>query len=589
MPKKITCLKCGMPVPEMFEQAELCEQHYREYLYERWHPKNGVDGIINFAFECFPDIFEKESGVAYFHREMLEMILDGLNNKRYTDENLYMIKAYRSSSKSTWMNIGICSYAIAYNLKKFIVLMNESQTKAINTSMYRLKEALSSEWFQFVFGDMSLKEATGKTREKVWNRALFVCNNQVNTMVAGIGLNQSMRSKVSRTVRPDLLLADDMESEINTVTPEIRQKNRNIFFNQDLPAMDIRGMVVVMQTPVHPDGLYYEISQHPKFKCVEAPLYRADKDGVFLRDENNNMIPQWPERHPLEWCKAKEDFYRSSKDGIRGFNQEFLLLLVTDETRRIQEDSIQYCKIETKRDSGVNWSRFLEVNGDRVDDPEPRMVTRMMAVDPATSLRGEACNTAGIVTDVHYNHKKVVIDYFSGKYTGRDILKKAGDQSSPYKIEFDLRNVERRGIIGETFRMANKWMIDVLIIENVGAYEQLVQEIEEVYRNWYTTQTNHRFKIIRYNPVGKEAKMDRIYTAIIPDFDMRRFYLSAPMQDLKDELTNFGAWKTVDLVDALHMTIAFAEVPQHKTLFDQKKGKMIRRKKVKTLEEIFYA
>ena len=572
-----------------------CVDHYRQSLKDKWDPSNGVDGIINFAFDCFPDLFERKYGLAGYHRKMLELILEGLNSGGYTNQNLFLIKAYRGSSKSTWMNVAIPAYCIAYNLKRFIVILNDSQAKAINVSMYRLREALSSDLFEFVFGNMSFKAPDSKT-EKVWNRALFVCNNKVNTMVAGIGLSQSMRSKVSKTIRPDLLICDDMESEENTSTEDIRIKNSKRFWERNIPAMDIHGMIVVIQTPVHPDSLYYELVNSGRFKLVDGWVYKQDEEGNFLRDESGSFIPQWPSRHPIEWIRDQEDLYRSNpKLGISSFNQEYLGLLVTDETRQIKEEWLRYCQIVSTHYSGANWVSFASIDGlhRRAEDDEERyLVTRILAVDPATSEGAKACNTAGVVVDYHYDGRVVVVDYFFGKYATTDALKEWSGEMDNFEVCMDTSKIMTRGIVGETFRMANKWLVDKIVVEDVGAFAHVVNIMETTYRNWYSFRFNHFIRWDRYNPAeGKytKAKDDRILSAIMPATSSRRLFLNGKMVELKDEIVNLGAWKSKDIVDALHINILASETPQKKTLLDNKVKKKRKQKAPQTLEEVFYA
>lgn len=75
----------------------------------------------------------------------------------------------------------------------------------------------------------------------------------------------------------------------------------------------------------------------------------------------------------------------------------------------------------------------------------------------------------------------------------------------------------------------------------------------------------------------------------MPATSSRRLFLNGKMVELKDEIVNLGAWKSKDIVDALHINILASETPQKKTLLDNKVKKKKKQKAPQTLEEVFYA
>ena len=56
----------------------LCRDHYRQKWIDRWHPKNGADGLKNFLFDCYPDIYEPKFGYPEHMNRIVTELFNGL-------------------------------------------------------------------------------------------------------------------------------------------------------------------------------------------------------------------------------------------------------------------------------------------------------------------------------------------------------------------------------------------------------------------------------------------------------------------------------------------------------------------------------
>ena len=563
-------------------------------------------GLMQFGFDCFPQALDRARGHAEGLPEILEKIVHVITSKNGLMSSQMMAGCFRGYAKSTWLGNIVPLWCIGYALKRFIVLMNDNLSKAMNVSMYRLKLNMSSQNYKFVFGDMNPEENV-EFDGKQWNKQIIVCNNRdfngeaTRTMVMACGINQSIRSMVGGNSRPDLLICDDIESEKNTRTETIRDYNYDVFFNQDIPAMDMQnGAVCSMATPVHGGGLYFKLKDNKNIHVIEKPLYKKDADGYFVKDNDGNYIPEWPAFYPISRCREIEEYYRSNNSkGVVGFNQEFLLILTSDETRVIPSTLIQYADYELQRMYNRNWIKFKSINGNRylqTEDAEWQPIHIAICGDPATTLQGKSCNTAVCVLGTLHDGRKIVMDYSAGKYNDEDILYPQYSLPSPYAIETNLSRIQTKGIIGEMFRLALLYRPDVMGVESVNAFVYIPRKMNEIYERWFT-MTNHdvRFSIEEIIPPGDRDKDDRILSWIRPEYSRMRMYHHGevkmersasgvdrevfPMRQLYDELTNFGSWVSKDIVDAMAMCVEKSRPPQKISLLEYKKKLIMKERK----------
>lgn len=582
----MACQYCSKPDVA----SGLCEDHYRIALYRKWSPDRGWQGLYDFGFDCFPQALMRERG----HPDGLPFILENITSRILSRNgvlfNMMTAGCFRGYSKSTWLGNIVPLWCIGYGLKKFIVLMNDSMQKALSVSMHRLKLNMMSEYYTFVFGNMNPKAYRGADMPITkWNDSLILCNNRdlegrlYGTMVMGVGLNQSIRSMVGGNYRPDLLIMDDVESEKNTKSELVRDGNYDIFWNQDIPAMDSEnGAICGMATPVHIDGMYFKIRKSSTFFFIEKPVYKKDEDGYFLRDENGDYVPEWPAFWPLSKCLATEQFYRDSPRGVRGFNQEYLLTLESDETRHVASSLIQYAKLDIKFHQGQNWCKIVEINGspNTSDDSlyyQPMHV--VCAVDPAAVIKGKGCYSAILYLGTISDGRMFVLGYEFGKFNDVDILYD-NKASEAYYIEQNVSNIKTPGTLGVMFRGFNTYHPDVVAVETVNAYVFLYRRMVETMNHWYYPRhREHHCQIISYLPPQVD-KDDRIISIMKSVYGSGKIFHSGrieytytasgqsrtviPMDELYHQVVNYGSWPSKDLADALSIAITHSKRPNQR-------------------------
>ena len=568
---------------ELAVKDGLCLEHFRKFWIDRWHPQNGSDGLKNFLFDCYPDIFDPKFGYPPHMQEIVKTLFNGItSNKNVLENNLAALFLAREFGKSS--NIaGVAAYGIGFKLFEFLCYRGLSMKKAQSDFMERLKNMISKKnypLYTLVFGEMLVKRRTATEKN---TETEFITTNGIKGIC--LGAEQESQGALGLKRRPQLFIWDDLESIENTKTEESRAHLYRKMFSEDIPACDSqKSFGIYLGTPKHREGLLKSIRQHPSFSKVDYWLYKTNPDGSYQYDEKGLKIPTWPEKFPLSKCQNIYNLYASNPQlgGLALYYREYEGKLDFDEDRSIKDEWIQYCECDIKYQYGTNWVKIHTINGVPVSRDWENCIIGL-SVDPATSQKMKSCDTGGVIMITTSSGMRIVYKLFYGKYQNRDVMR-PDVRMGYYEIEYqNLERIQEKGIIGETFRHIIKFKPDYVVIEGVGNYDNIRKEVIGIYSNWYIKNPkfmNHRFQIHKYLPVGNdEGKVDRILNYVKPECEAGNLYLNGkireitsddgvalgklyPMQELKDQLLNITTITNKDLADALHFNIIYSKIPR---------------------------
>ena len=215
-----------------------------------------------------------------FHAEIIE---DWHSPARFVLE-----MAFRGGGKSTLSEEALCLAAALRSFKNCVIL-GENETRAVDRLRAVKHEFESNPFLQDLFGDL-----VGPT----WAETRIVLANGVCIQAYGTG--QSLRGVKHLDARPDLILADDIETEETVNTPGARDKMLKWWSAVVIPAMDPKGRVRFNATPLDEEALAVTLSNQPDVVFNKYPIkFRSEQDG--------HWVATWPERFPLSWCDERED------------------------------------------------------------------------------------------------------------------------------------------------------------------------------------------------------------------------------------------------------------------------------------------
>jgi len=255
---------------------------------------------------------------AEFHRELYTILLT---------ERFAAIAAPREHAKSTVVSVIFPLYCICYKLRRFIVLIGDTQPNAA-LQLASIKEELES--------NAKLREDFGDLAgDKKWD--VNDCRTSTGITIVARGAGQSMRGLRYRQYRPDLIICDDLENEEGVDNPETREKLMK-WFKGTVMSLGKSAQIFVVGTILHFDSFLSNLLDPEKFPRFVKRRYEA------VDDEWTVESVLWSAKWDLQSLKDKE-----IDVGSIFFNQEFRNRPISADTQVFQEEWIirhQYRRAE---------------------------------------------------------------------------------------------------------------------------------------------------------------------------------------------------------------------------------------------------
>jgi phage terminase large subunit-like protein len=246
---------------------------------------------------------------AEFHKDLYQILLT---------EQRAAIAAPREHAKSTCVSVIFVLYCVCYKLRRFIVLISDTQPQAA-LQLAAVKEELEN--------NVELRADFGNlVGDKKWD--INDCRTTTGITLASRGAGQSLRGLRFRLYRPDLVICDDMENEEDVDNPETREKLER-WFTGTVLNLGKKCQVFVIGTILHYDGLLAKLLDPEKFKRFAKRRYEA------VDQEWHAESVLWPAKWDIASLHEKEEDIGSVM-----FNQEFRNLPISADSQVFQEEWI---------------------------------------------------------------------------------------------------------------------------------------------------------------------------------------------------------------------------------------------------------
>jgi predicted phage terminase large subunit-like protein len=340
---------------------------------------------------------------AEFHKELYSILL----TSQYA-----AIAAPREHAKSTCVSVIFVLYCVCYKLRRFIVLISDTQPQAA-LQLAAVKEEIES--------NRSLIEDFGSlVGDKKWD--INDCRTTTGITLAARGAGQSLRGLRYRLYRPDLVICDDMENEEDVDNPETRDKLERWFVGTVLN-LGKKCQVFVIGTILHYDGLLAKLLDAEKFKKFVKRRYEA------VDQEWRPETVLWPAKWDIQSLRDKEEVIGSVM-----FNQEFRNLPISESTQIFKEE-------------------WIVRHAYRREELVQKRTVKITYNDPAISQKSTADFFASVTVDVDEE--------------GFIYVSRAEQDRMPFtkQVEFILRRAEEEqplaiGIEEQAYQAALKQAID---------------------------------------------------------------------------------------------------------------------------------
>ena len=423
------------------------------------------------------------------------LIISNTKNKRQV-WNLTL--APRGFGKSTCLNIARCILKILQNPNIRILIASKTDTNAVSF-LSEIKQKLLRPKMAEVFG---IQQGTPWNDGSIRVRART--SDAKEDTIETIGIGGAIASK-----HYDLIIADDLIDESNSITDGQREKIHTWFFKVLDPCLEPHGEMSIIGTRYNPDDLYgYLIENVLTFKDEKGQVLKrhfSSLPALIPTPHADSQLPErkrytslWPEK-----CSVKFLLKKRKVLGTIIFNTQY-------------QNDVAAMKGKIFR---MEWFKYYS----SVDLKDLKI---FQGVDLASKQAKNADRFAHVTIGFHSETKKIYILNY------HNVVAHFGDRKRIVAEEFFKFDPIRVGIEANGFQRA------------------FIQDLAQ----------DDALKEIRAVPIFTEKdKVTRAWK-LSAFFERGQVYVKEGMHDLIEQLLKFPDGRYKDLFDALDlaMTSAFA-------------------------------
>lgn len=332
---------------QLFE--ERCDAFARYYFSPRLN--ENYDGIIK----------EKNSELHWWLYDRLHYVVTKKGGSKTA------VAAPRGNAKSMVTSVIFILWCICFRKKRHIVIISDTDSQAQKFLLTIKNELESNSKLSEDF-----PEACGKTRD--WRVDDIVTKNDIKIDTFGMG--GAIRGTTYKSIRPDLVIMDDIENDEHVLTKEQRTKAQDYLEKKILKLGNKDTDYFFIGTILHYDSLLAKTLKNPswyskKFKAViqwsQSPLWEEwERIYTDLTIENRETASRkFFQEHKEEMLKGTKVLWPESEsylelmemrcgEGSKSFNSEKQNEPIDVENATFREEDIVYFdERELKGDSLV--------------------------------------------------------------------------------------------------------------------------------------------------------------------------------------------------------------------------------------------
>jgi predicted phage terminase large subunit-like protein len=279
--------------------------------------KRGSRDLEFFGRTYFPHYIEAPSSA--FHRYICDrypgMILRSIETG---DGDKEADAAPRGNAKSTWVDLVLALWAVAFKYRHFILIVSDTSSQA-------------EDFVQFLKAELEVNERLAQDfpgicgQGPIWRADTIITKNRIK--IRGVGAGQKLRGMRHGSKRPDLVVGDDLENDEAVESPDQRKKMERWFFKALMKIGQKDTVFIILGTILHYDSLLSNLLRKPgwkgkKFKAVihysESKLWEAWEE-IFVniaigKEEAEIAADQFFERHKKEMLEGAEVLWPEVED-----------------------------------------------------------------------------------------------------------------------------------------------------------------------------------------------------------------------------------------------------------------------------------
>lgn len=411
------------------------------------------------------------------------LVISNTKNKR---QKWNLTLAPRGFGKSTCLNVARCILEVLKNPNIRILIASKTDTNSV-AFLSEIKQKLLRPEVEAIFGPQ---------KGSPWNdgniRVASRTADFKEDCIETVGIGGALASK-----HYDLIIADDLVDEFNSLTSGQREKIRKWFFKVLDPTLMTHGEMSIIGTRYDPDDLYdHLISNIFTKKNSRGRVIKKHYQVLpaLLDLPNGEKASLWPEVASVEFLEKKKKIL-----GSIIFNSQY--------QNSVEEMSGEYFKRE--------WIQYYKVENIKLEE-----LLIYQGVDLASKQAKDADRFAVVTIGVDKKTKDIfVLDYYNGV------------------THFS----EQKRIVKEKF---NKYDPIRVAIEDIGYQRVFLQELK----------TNESLQHIRACPALTNGEPKEIRARKLSAyFERKQVFFRHGMTEMVEQLLRFGKYK--DLFDALDFAV----------------------------------
>ena len=247
-----------------------------------------------------------------------------------------VIAAPREFAKTTVCSFGYVLHQICFGKRRFIIIGSDTEDLASDITGYIFLELLYNDRIRQDFGE--LVKGTRTVDD-------FVTSNDVRVKARGRG--QRLRGLKHRQWRPDLVILDDLENDLNVRNPDIVRQIMEWITSAVYPSMEANGSLFIIGTILRRrSALDVMLTSEEEPYChFTRRIYRA------ITEEGKSL---WEAKHPLSRLLRQKQLM-----GTTAFNQEKMNEPV-HEAGVFRQEWIRYYHPDTLKDKELKIIGFFD-------------------------------------------------------------------------------------------------------------------------------------------------------------------------------------------------------------------------------------
>lgn len=337
---------------------------------------------------------------AHRHKDVSPEVHHQTLRNFYSAHPLVAEEAFRGFAKSTLLEEYVIISAM-FREFNFAVFIGNAYGMACERLAAVKQELTNNDGLIELFGDQ---------HGPVWSEGEIVLANGIK--MQAIGARQSMRGVKHYENRPDLALIDDLEDEEMVATKEAILKNKRWFNGTLRPALDPKGKIRMLGTPLHPDALIEQVMKSPEWLTLRFPICYIDEFGVEQAT--------WPSRFPMAWVDKLRKQYSEDGSAVE-FEQEYMCRSENAALKPFKQEMIRVVPVRS------TW------------------MAKKVIVDPARTVNERTSAQTGYVVESWIGNKLVMHEAFGRFHRPDEIVDtifKLDEEHRPIEIAVEVNGLE---------------------------------------------------------------------------------------------------------------------------------------------------